>query len=44
VIEFLDRRRRTLPETDRVLAREFSQAITASRFAAIYRDAIRDAA
>jgi glycosyltransferase involved in cell wall biosynthesis len=44
VIEFLDRRRRTLPATDRVLAREFSQAITASRFASIYRDAVRDAA
>jgi glycosyltransferase involved in cell wall biosynthesis len=44
VIEFLDRRRRTLPETDRVLAREFSQAITASRFASIYRDAVGGAA
>ena len=40
VIDFLDRRRRTLPETDRVLAREFSQEVTASRFAAIYRDAV----
>jgi glycosyltransferase involved in cell wall biosynthesis len=40
VIGFLDGRRRTLPETGNVLAREFSQEVTASRFAAIYRSAI----
>jgi glycosyltransferase involved in cell wall biosynthesis len=40
IIDFLDRRRRTLPATDSVLAREFSQAVTASRFAAIYRNAV----
>jgi glycosyltransferase involved in cell wall biosynthesis len=44
VIDFLQRRRRTLPETDRVLAREFSQQVTASRFAAIYRDAVQGTA
>lgn len=40
VIDFLGRRRRTLPATDIVLTREFSQAVTASRFAAIYRKAV----
>lgn len=40
VVDFLDRRRRTLAATDSVLAREFSQAVTASRFAAIYRNAV----
>jgi glycosyltransferase involved in cell wall biosynthesis len=40
VVDFLERRRRTLPGTDSVLAREFSQAVTSSRFAAIYRNAV----
>ena len=39
IVEFLSRRRRTRQASDEVLAREFSQAVTASRFAAIYRQA-----
>jgi len=37
IVEFLSNRRRTLPSSDAVLAREFSREVTASRFAAIYR-------
>jgi glycosyltransferase involved in cell wall biosynthesis len=40
IVEFLSNRRRTRPSTDEVLAREFSQQVTASRFAAIYRDVL----
>jgi glycosyltransferase involved in cell wall biosynthesis len=41
IIEFLAHVRRTLPESDAVLAREFSPAVAAARFASIYRD-VRD--
>jgi glycosyltransferase involved in cell wall biosynthesis len=40
IVEFLSHRRRTRPSSDEVLAREFSREVTASRFAAIYRDVI----
>ena len=40
IVEFLSSRRRTRPASDEVLAREFSQEVTASRFAAIYRDVV----
>ena len=40
IIEFLSNVRRTLPESDVVLAREFSPTVAAARFAAIYREVL----
>jgi glycosyltransferase involved in cell wall biosynthesis len=42
IIEFLSNVRRTLPESDAVLAREFSPTVASARFAAIYREARED--
>jgi len=44
IVEFLSNVRRTRASTDDVLAREFSPAVTASRYAAIYREVQRDQA
>jgi len=40
IIEFLASVRRTLPESDAVLAREFRPAVAAARFASIYREVL----
>ena len=40
IIEFLSNVRRTLPESDVVLAREFGPTVAAARFAAIYREVL----